>query len=249
MITTFLNYAVLERFECESFEYTLPFPWINFSGLLTEDGFTILLQNFPSLDIFEEHRGLRRKFGQAPHDRYYLAYERSIHHTNDYVGKGVVRRADLPTCWQDFLEELNAEPYQRFIRSALAVPNYIPRYDWHVGVSGSEVSPHLDANVKIASHLFFFNTEADWDLAWGGQTLILSSKSSPVMNPRFNDFGNRFAVNILNNHSLFFKNTKHAWHGVEALASPEGKHRRLFNVIFEKPRSHNQPLSERANME
>jgi len=36
-------------------------------------------------------------------------------------------------------------------------------------VEGCAVSPHCDAVRKLATHIFYFNTEADWDPGWGGR--------------------------------------------------------------------------------
>lgn len=68
------------------------------------------------------------------------------------------------------------------------------------------------------------------------------------MNPSFDDFNEKISVENLNNHSLLFKNSITAWHGVEALRSPVNNYRKLFNVIFEVNNAEELSLLERANM-
>jgi hypothetical protein len=116
------------------------------------------------------------------------------------------------------------------------------RYAWHIGVTHSEVSPHKDAEQKAGTHIFYFNTSDDWDTTWDGSTLVLGNKLKDAMNPDFSDFTTVIPTQFTNNHSFLFKNTSNAWHGVKPLNCPQGKYRRLFNVIFEFPQT-NYPLS------
>lgn len=225
-----------------------PFPWFNYSGFLHESSFVALLESFPKFSYFEEHKGMKRIHNQAPHDRFYCAFEHSIHHPFGYIGPGVIHPHQLALCWQDFLGELNDKPYENFIKEVLELSDFKARYDWHIGVRGSEVSPHIDASAKLASHLFFLNTVDDWNSDWGGQTLILISKKTKAMNPTFYEFEERVKIDFLNNKSFLFKNTPEAWHGVEALKCPINAHRRLFNVVFEIQNADTKSMSERANM-
>ncbi|WP_235777127.1 2OG-Fe(II) oxygenase [Rhizobium mesoamericanum] len=168
-----------------------------------------------------------------------MAYENSIYHKDGppVDAGGLVRREQLPTAWQGFMDELEtSDEYRRFIRRALGISDFIPRYAWHVGSKGSEVSPHLDSATKIGTHILYFNTSVDWNPEWGGSTLVLGGKKIGAMNPDFADFETSAAACITDNHSFLFKNTPSAWHGATALTSPDGSYRRLFNVIFETPR-------------
>jgi hypothetical protein len=92
-----------------------------------------------------------------------------------------------------------------------------------------------DSSKKIGTHIFYFNTNSDWNIAWGGSTLVLGGKTVDKMNPDFSDFISITTVQFLDNRSLLFKNTRDAWHGVQPLKPPDGQHRCLFNVIFEYP--------------
>jgi len=248
MPKNYINYDLIGNFNLADFQSKKPFPWVNFGSFLTADGFNELLNDYPDIELFEEHKDIKRRYGQEPHNRYYLAYQESIHHEHDYVGKGIAQLSDLPTSWQNFIEELETGAYKQFISTALGTSDFKPRLDWHIGVTHSEVSPHIDADAKIATHLFFFNSDRDWKPAWGGETLILNGKKSNVMNPDFDDFSEEMKIEILNNHSFFFQNTAQAWHGVKALTCPQGAYRKLFNVIFEFTNSQDQPLLYRAGL-
>ena len=239
----FINYKYLQSFTKEKFLENQPFPWYDFADFLTLEGFQRLMQDFPPLQLFEKHEGLERVYGQRPHDRYYLAYETSVYRQIEHQDKGIVEYKKLPMTWQMFVEELEtSKMYQNFIKSLFEVEEFRVRYAWHVGVTNSEVSPHRDAEQKIGTHIFYFNTDDDWKTDWNGSTLVLGNKQKDKMNPDFSDFTTAIPTQLTNNHSFLFKNTPNAWHGVKPLACPEGKYRRLFNVIFEFPQNHS-PVS------
>ena len=231
----FIDYHLLKSFSLETFTSRAPFPWHNFDALLTRDGFQALHQDFPSLELFEKHSGVQRQYEQRPHDRYYLGYKTSIFHQAGDEKKGVVQAKELPKTWQIFLEELETSTkYRNFIKSVLAVSDYKARYTFHIGVTNSEVSPHVDApSSKIGTHIFYFNTDEDWAPTWGESTLVLGDKRTVAMNPEFTDFGTVIPIQITNNRSFLFKNTPDAWHGVKPLTCPEGRYRCLFNVLFD----------------
>jgi hypothetical protein len=237
MNNCFINYKLLQSLNIEEFKQNKPFPWFNFQSLLTPEAFRELYLSFPPLEIFENHVGIERGYSQRPHNRYYLAYEDSIydnlHRENN---EGIVKKAGLPIPWQRFIEELETNRlYNDFIKSAFEVLNYHVRYAWHLGVNGSEVSPHQDSKKKIGTHIFYFNTSEDWEPTWGGSTLVLGGKSTNSQNPEFEDFTIIKSTHVMGNYSFLFKNTVDSWHGVRALTCPPGKFRKLFNVIYEFP--------------
>ena len=243
MNNSFIDYKYLQSFNQKEFVENQPFSWYNFGNFLIPEAFQQLLQNFPTLELFERHEGLERVYGQRPHDRYYLAYETSIYHQLEHKNKGIISYKNLPLSWQMFVKELETSKiYHNFIKSLFEVSDFKIRYAWHMGVTNSEVSPHKDAEQKIGTHIFYFNTSDDWETAWGGSTLVLGNKLKNVMNPDFKDFTRAIPTQFTNNHSFLFKNAPNAWHGVKPLTCPEGKYRRLFNVIFEFPQT-NSPLS------
>lgn len=234
----------MRDFPVEQFRRRMPFPWFSFSALLRPEAFDTLLTNFPDVALFEEHRGVERANAQRPHDRYYLAFERSIYREGDdmvaasdskHAADGVVELADLPLPWQAFIAELRASSvYRAFSEGLLQSGSMTVRFAWHMGFHGSEVSPHRDTDKKVGTHIFYFNTSADWQREWGGSILVLGDKQVKRKNPDVADFGSVTAADIRDNRSFFFKNTEDAWHGVEPLTPPPGHYRRLFNVIFER---------------
>ncbi len=232
MPSAFLNQALIDSFPVKEFASRQPFPWANVGEFLLPEAFATLLADFPPLSLFAWHEGMERHDGQRPQDRWYLAYDESPY--PDYEG-GVAKKADLPESWQGFIDELETNrPYQRLMAKCLGQGRFTMRYAWHVGVNSSEVSPHVDDPRKAATHIFYFNTSDDWDPAWGGSTLVLGGKPIEVRNPDFPDFATSTPVQTLDNHSFLFRNTPDAWHGVAALTSPDDRHRRLFNVVFER---------------
>ncbi len=245
----YLNEQTIQAFSAGQFQHRKPFPWFAFDTFLRPDAFQLLHTHFPALSLFETHRGIERANRQRPHDRYYLAFERSIYRDDmqparpaaaltatDTAGRdGVVDLPDLPLPWQEFIEELRTSAvYLDFIDRMLESGPLTVRFAWHMGFSGSEVSPHRDSEKKAGTHIFYFNTSEDWEREWGGAILVLGNKRVKRKNPDVADFGDVEAVDIRNNRSFLFKNTSDAWHGVEPLQSPGGQFRRLFNVIFER---------------
>lgn len=79
MIQKFINYNLIKSFSADAFKSKAPFPWFDFHQFLTPECFQELYQDFPSLDMFEKHVGIERNHGQRSHNRYYLAYEKSVY--------------------------------------------------------------------------------------------------------------------------------------------------------------------------
>lgn len=224
----------MSRFSYESFATRAPFPWADIAGFLTTEAFEQLLATFPEQRLFSLHEGLMRTFHHRPHNRYYLAYEESLY-KRDSAGNGIATRADLAPPWQALIAELaTGEAYRAFAAQALGTSAFRMRFAWHIGFTGCEVSPHRDAARKIGTHIFYFNTSEDWDLAWGGSTIVLADMKAESPSPDWDDFATQIPCELRDNHSFIFKNTKEAWHGAKTLSCPEGRQRRLFNVIFER---------------
>lgn len=231
----FLNESLIRSFPEEEFRSATPFPWFNSHEFLTPEAFRLLHDEFPPLELFERHEGMRRPHEQRPHDRFYLAYESNLYHeVGSPPGKGTVSHSELPEPWQRLLDEITTcEPYLGLIRRLFGESSFRIRFAWHMGFTGSEVSPHVDSPDKIGTHIFFFNRSDEWDPAWGGSTLVLEGKREGGKSPDFTAFTRVVPIDIRDNSSFLFKNTPQAWHGVEALAAPAGHYRRLFNVVFE----------------
>ncbi len=230
------DHQFLKDYDRRRFASNTPSPWDGFQGVLTPQAFDQLEADFPSLSQFESHQGVARAHGQRPHDRYYLALEQSIYGTPLDAGKGCVGIDELKPSWREFIDNIrNDATYQNFVRELLGVEQTVIRFAWHLASSGCDVSPHVDAPHKYGTHIFYFNSDENWNDNWGGQTLMLGAKKTDRQNPEITDFDSRAAAPILNNRSMLFKNVPDAWHGVAPIRCPEGNYRRIFNVIFQNP--------------
>ena len=218
----YLDGARLDAVDAEGFRSCTPYPWVNPQDLLTERGYRELQDTLPELSSFEKVFGKQRKYGQQSHDRYALEW-----------GPGV----DVSAPWQAFIEELEGATYAAFLRRVLGVQPDL-RYHWHYTPRGCSVSPHCDSKHKLGSHLFYFNDSSGWDPTWGGETLILEDggRLHSDSHPDFDDFERSYAANALDNHSLIFLRKGDSWHGVREITCPEGRLRKVFIVVFEKPR-------------
>src|SRR5210317_182127 len=154
----YLDIEKLRDLKLEDFLAIKPYPYFNTEGVLTETGFQDLLENMPPLDMFEQKFGYERRAGQAPHDRYSLEY------TPDMA---------VPRPWKEFIDELCSDAYRKEIERLLGAKKVEFRFHWHYTPSGADVSPHCDARREHGSHLFYFNSQQEWDPAWGGATLAL----------------------------------------------------------------------------
>ena len=200
-----------------------PFPWSSLHGIIKEEGFRRLCSELPSPELFQPQFGVERAYGQQSHDRYALQYRPSLD-------------ADLSPAWREFVKELLAEPYQAFLRQMFGLKpheRFVLSMHWHHAPNGASVSPHTDASRKIGSHIFYFNTEDDWDPAWGGQTLVLDDggRLRAHGSPHIDELQEVAASTILGNQSFIFKRTEHSWHAVKPIACPPDRLRKVFIVV------------------
>lgn len=217
----YLNQDQLQQIDAARFRKTRPYPWLNPEGLLTEDGYYRLLETLPDVSLFQPVFGRPRKHGQQSHDRFSLEW-----------------RDNLPVAaeWRAFIEELRGSGYRAFLRRMIGHDAFSLRFHWHYTPDGCSVSPHCDATWKLGSHIFYFNTEQDWDPGWGGETLVLdddgrfSSRSAPA----FEDFDRALASESLGNRSLLFIRNGNSWHGVKPISCPDGSLRKVFIVVINR---------------
>jgi hypothetical protein len=216
---TYLDLDRLREIDPVSFRTRKPFPWINPEGLLTAGGYRRLRESLPNVALFERRFGDRRKHGQQSHDRFALEYD-------DAPGDGVSEP------WKEFVAELHGRAYHDFLRRLFGVRAFKLTCHWHYTPNGCSVSPHCDAKWKVGSHIFYFNTEEDWDPAWGGETLILDDRGRFKYSsaPEFDDFAAVMPSQALGNRSLLFQRGDHSWHGVRPIRCPEGVLRKVFIV-------------------
>ena len=213
----YLNEQSLAALSPQGFRQQQPFPYAKMQNTLTDHGFELLCANMPDVSLFIRDEGVSRAYGQAPHDRYSLHYWPGL---------------KLSQPWMEFLAELQGEAYQRFVRKALGMGAFLLTFEWHYAWQGCSVSPHCDAARKVATHLFYFNRDEEWDESWGGQTLILDAGRNFRTHsaPGFDDLQVAASSQPSGNNSLLFARTKQSWHGVRPLNCPEGKIRKLFKV-------------------
>ena len=218
---TYLDFERINQIDATAFRSQKPYPWINPERLLTTEGYGRLLDTLPDASRFVQHVSQRRKFGQKSHDRCALEYSDDL---------------DVPLPWKEFVAELRGNDYQNFLCRLLGMRSLKLSFHWHYTPNGCSVSPHCDATDKLGSHIFYFNTEKDWDAAWGGETLILddAGRFNRKSAPEFEDFERTIPSQALGNCSLLFKCTHNSWHGVREIHSPEGALRKVFIVVINK---------------
>jgi hypothetical protein len=218
---TYLDFDRLRALDPLAFQAQQPYPWLNPEGLLTQVGYQRLLETLPDVSLFTPLFGVRRAHGQQSHDRYGLEYSENL---------------SVAEPWQEFIAELQGKEYQAFLRRMLDVRALELRFHWHYTPNGCSVSPHCDAKQKLGSHIFYFNTDRDWDPAWGGETVILDDGGRFGRNsaPRFEDFERVIPSHALGNRSLLFARKQQSWHGVPELRCPEDQMRKVFIVVISR---------------
>ncbi len=119
----------------------------------------------------------------------------------------------------------------------MGVPALELRFHWHWATNGNSVSPHCDAKRKLGSHIFYLNTEEDWDASWGGETIVLDDGGRFSRNsaPEFDDFDREIHAEAMGNRSFIFTRRGDSWHGVKEIHCPEGRYRKVFIVVLNKP--------------
>lgn len=212
--------------QADSFLSRQPYPWLGMQGVIREDGFRRLCAELPALKLFEQEFGQARGYGQQSHDRYALQYNPRID-------------ASLSPAWREFIAELQGEEYSAFLRRMYGLSaheRFVLSMHWHFAPDGASVSPHTDARRKIGSHIFYFNTEQDWDPAWGGQTVVLDDGGDRAAHssPGFDDMPQVAMSTILGNQSFMFKRTEHSWHAVRPITCPPGALRKVFIVVINR---------------
>ncbi len=224
-MTTYLNHDIIGSLSSKAFQKQDPFPWVNIDGTLTPQAFEELRGSLPEVDAFRRMVGVKRGHGQAPHDRFLLHYLPTV---------------KLAEPWRNFIAELQGPGYHDFLHRMLGLPSgkqLTLTFEWYYAWQGCAVSPHCDARRKIATHLFYFNTDEDWEDSWGGQILMLDDEGrfKPHSAPGFDDFRSAASVDPRGNGSLLFQRTDHSWHGVRPLQPPPDHLRKLFLVTANIP--------------
>jgi hypothetical protein len=217
--SSYLNWDRLAELDAERFRETTPYPWINPSGLITDDGYQELVDTLPEVSTFERYFGVKRSHGQTSHDRFVLNYQAGM---------------ELPPAWKRFTDEIMSPDYAAFLRRLFDREFVDFSLHWHYTPTGCSVSPHCDAEHKLGSHIFYLNTDKDWEENWGGETLILDDGGtfSRRSSPGFSDFKSSATSEALGNRSLLFQRRGNSWHGVRPIECPEGLYRKVFIVAI-----------------
>ena len=221
----YLNQQCLDAISYDMFQKQRPYPWLSLQGSLTPEGFQRLRDTLPDNALFERNVGVKRAHGQASHDRNILHYQPHL---------------KLAEPWKEFIASLQGESYQEFLHRIFGPEvgdEFILTFEWYYAWQGCSVSPHCDARRKLATHIFYFNTEDDWDTNWGGQILMLDDEGrfKPHSAPKFDDFKVAATLVPRGNASLIFERTDHSWHGVRPLQCPPNTLRKLFIVTVNVP--------------
>jgi hypothetical protein len=214
----YLNFDKFEAISPAEFRSTIPYPWINQQGMLTDEGYDLLLKNMPDVSLFEKKFGYERIAGQSPHDRYSLEYAPD---------------SPVPLPWKEFIAELCDDRYRNGLARLFGARKINMRFHWHYTPNGCSVSPHTDSVREHGSQLFYFNSEEDWDPAWGGDTLVLDDGGTMAFEsaPTLADFTNEISAQSIGNYSLIFERTRHSWHAVREIRCPDDRLRRVFIVV------------------
>jgi hypothetical protein len=217
---TYLDFDRLDAIDEKAFQAQKPYPWINPERLLGDEAHGRLLETLPELELFDEKFGLQRKFGQQSHDRYGLEY---------------VEGLPISPAWQEFVDELRGDRYRSFLARLFGHDRFRLRFHWHYTPNGCSVSPHCDSNRKLGSHIFYLNSASEWDVSWGGGTIVLDDggRLSKRSAPKFEDFDTAIEANAGENRSFLFHRRTNSWHGVKEIACPTDKLRKAFIVVFD----------------
>lgn len=225
MNTKYLNQDALDRLSAETFQRQRPYPWAEVRDILADPGFQRLRESLPDVSRFETIVFPKTPYGGVGHDRYSFHYQRGMR---------------LAQPWEEFLAELQAPSYLAFLRRVFGIPcnqRLILTFEWYYAWHGCGVAPHCDARRKLGTHVFYFNTQEDWDPGWGGSILILDDdeRFHRRSNPRLADLKTTVSLPAMGNASLLFQRTAHSWHGVHPLQSPPDHLRKIFLCTINLP--------------
>ena len=218
---SYLDYERLESIDVAAYRARDPYPWANPADLLRPEAFEALYENLPDVALFQRFFGKQRKAGQRPHDRFVLEYHEGL---------------AVPKPWVEFIAELSGRRYRRAMCRLFGVRTLAFNFHWHYTPNGCSVSPHCDSTRKLGSHIFYFNTEKDWDASWGGETVVLDDggRFDPKSAPDFDDFDSASTSEAMGNRSLLFTRRGNSWHGVREIRCPEGRMRKVFIVVVNR---------------
>ena len=74
----YLNLDCIERVSSSDFQAQKPYPWAHIQGTLSAEGWEVLRKNLPDMAQFQRMVGVKRGYGQAPHNRGILHYREGM---------------------------------------------------------------------------------------------------------------------------------------------------------------------------
>ncbi len=216
----YLDPVKLETFDERAFRATRPYAWINPEGFIHDEAFALLREKLPDPSMFDAEFTEDRPNERTPHNRLALKYSDEL---------------DIAPEWHEFVKELRGMEYRRFLHRAYGRSMLALTFHWHYTPKSCSVSPHCDALRKLGSHIFYFNTEEDWQDSWGGHTVVLDDggRFDRKAAHEFEEFEEIGRSRILGNRSFLFARNESSWHGVHEIDCPEGAYRKVFIVVVE----------------
>jgi len=97
---TILDMERLNAIDTDAVLRQKPYPYLPAHALITDEGYSRLRRSLPPRERFSTVFGRRRRYGQAPHDRYVLQYR---------------PWQSYPEPWETLIDELKGESYRRFV--------------------------------------------------------------------------------------------------------------------------------------
>jgi hypothetical protein len=215
---SYIDYDKLDAVDIDAFRSASRIRISAPSGFSRQEAFEKLRISLPPIEAMQPFFGIERSHGQMPHDRYVLEFE-------DHL--------EIAPAWREFIEELRGSRYKNFLYKAFDTRFLQLNFHWHYTPNGCSVSPHCDAKHKLGSHIFYFNTEDDWNASWGGETVVLDDggRFTRESAPKFEDFDRILHAEAMGNRSFLFVRNGNSWHGVQEIKCPEGKYRKVFIVV------------------
>ena len=203
-----------------------------FESLLYDDVYNELHKNFPATYLFKDEIPLTRKHNQRPHHRKYMC----IGNVSDTpkLSEYLLDIEKLPNIWKKFiLYIMNNKEYKLWLMNLLNVDDFTYRFDWHKTKNKQDVSPHVDSELKIASHLIYFMPKS-WESDNGGKTIFYNGKKVSKLNPEYNDFRESIEIDNIGKKSCLFKNSPNGWHGITPVKCDKNIYRQIFNIVILK---------------
>jgi hypothetical protein len=218
----YLNRERLQSLSREDFENRKPYPWVDIEYPLTPEGYQRLRETLPPVESFNREADIQRDNGQSPRDSYLLHHHPGV---------------ELAEPWLEFMAELEGPVYEAFLLQMLGPHTFIPTFDWTYAKDGFAEQAQCDAVRKLATHIFYFNTEEDWKREWGGDILIFDAERRMPLeaHTRFEEMRVAASLEPCGNGSLLYKRTERSWHGARPVHCPAGSLRRLFVVTVNVP--------------